>query len=77
MPYFQHLGAEPEPAAAQPTLLEIQQLQRQILVEFQRAEERRKLGVWIAAGSALFAAFRLGILALPTIKAHVKARRAS
>lgn len=76
MPYFQHLGAEPAPAAGEPTLRELQTLQQQLLVEFRRAEERRKLSVWIAAGSAIFAAFRLGVLALPTIKARVQARRA-
>lgn len=77
MAYLQHLGAAPEPAAAEPTLAELRELQQQLMLEFKRAEERRRLGVYIAAASAVFAAFRLGILALPTIKARVQARRAA
>ena len=61
-----HLG-QSDPTEA--TVLErIESSQAELLRAFRDAEKQRKYAVIIGIAGALFAAFRLGIVALPTIR---------
>lgn len=72
------LGQALESAAAEPvTLARLADQQEQLLREFRAAERHRRLALLIGAAGAVFAAFRLGILALPTIRSRLAQRRAA
>lgn len=60
------LGDDQDPIAI------VQAQQATLLAEFRRAERARKMATIYAIAGAVFAAFRLGILAIP----HLKRRRA-
>ena len=73
------LGDATPPVAAADTGAQLARIEQQLqaIAAEQRAEDaRRRLSLIIGAGSAIFAAFRLGILALPKAREAWKARKA-
>jgi hypothetical protein len=81
MSYHRSLGADdaaavpaaPAPSADPMVLLE--ERQREILRVLQESEDRRKWSLLIGVAGAIFAAFRLGIVALPEIRRRREAGR--
>lgn len=60
-----HLGQTPDPPASLEAVLARQD---ELLHQFKLSEERRKWAMIAGIAGAVFAAFRLGILAVPKIR---------
>lgn len=64
-----HLGQVPEPPAAEtPTFAMLYERQVELAKQFKESEDRRRLAMYIGMAGAVFAAFRLGVLAVPSIR---------
>lgn len=64
-----HLGQVPEPPAAEtPTLAMLYERQAELAKQFKESEDRRRLAMYVGMAGAVFAAFRLGVLAVPSVR---------
>lgn len=74
---YRYLGEAEQPSIS---LEDLAAKQDEMFKVLRESENRRKLGGYIAVLSGVFAAFRLGILALPAAKekyAEIRSRRAA
>lgn len=77
MSYLRGVGDDAPPSGEKVSIDQLAAMQVEMLKELRASEDRRRLGGYIAIGSAVFAAFRLGVLAFPTIREKVRAREAA